>query len=146
MAKPWQERSLWEKVYTGPHSKAYVTVGKLIGHQGSGAFAFWDAAKLEPGYDKLWFENALRDLSVYQKREQGQYELHLAAKKVLRVIIGPAPDDPEYATWWRARLVSVRKMREEGQPVEWAECPPVALGEAAEEKPPRKPRKKQAKK
>ncbi len=142
--KPWQERPLWEKVFIGSHSKTYITVGKIVGHPGCGAFAFWDAAKLMPGYDKVRFENALRDLTVYAKREQGQYELHHSAKKVLRVIIGPAPDAADYASWWRARMVSVRKMREEGQPVEWADCPPVALEEAPQEKSAPKPRKKRA--
>jgi len=29
-------------------------------------------------------------------REQGQYELHASAKKILRISLGPEPDDPEY--------------------------------------------------
>ncbi len=32
-------------------------------------------------------------------------------RKVLRVIICPAPDDPEYASWWKARLVSSQTCR-----------------------------------
>lgn len=147
MAKPWSEKPLWERAWLGPHSKVYLTVGKLVGHLGKSAFAFWDAAKLEPGYDKLRYENVLRDLTVWAKREQGQYELHLSAKKILRIIIGPAPDAEDYASWWKARMVSVCKMREEGQPVEWAEAPPVPLPEdAATEKPAPRPRRKRAKK
>lgn len=65
------------------------------------------------------------------------------AKKILRIIIGPAPDDPEYEMWWRGRLISVRQMREQGQPVEWAAEPPVPLPEdkPAKEPPEQKPTK-----
>src|SRR5262245_23625623 len=99
MARPWQERPLWERVWLGPHSKVYLAVGKIVGHPGCGAFTFWDAAKLVPGYDKLRFENALRDLTVWARREQGQYELHASAKKVLRIIIGPEPGAADYTSW-----------------------------------------------
>src|SRR5258708_836874 len=113
------ERPLWWKVYVGRGGRIYINAGKIIGHLGCGAFEFWDQAKLRPGYDKYRYENALRDLTVYSKREQGQYELTPTAKKVLRPTIGPAPDDPDYRRWWEARLVSVRQMKEQGQPVEW---------------------------
>jgi hypothetical protein len=144
MSKPWSERPLWEKVWIGPHSKVYLHAGKIIGHLGCSGFEFYDAAKLLPNYDKLKYENAVRDLTVYAKREQGQYELHANAKKILRIIIGPAPDDPEYAAWWRCRLISVRQMREQGQLVEWAEEPPVPLPEQKPvEEPSKKPTRKQ---
>lgn len=137
MTKPWSERPLNEKVWLGPFSRVYLNVGKIVGHRGCGAFAFWDAAKLLPDYDKLRYENALRDLTVYEKRERGEYELHAHAKKILRVILGPTPDDPEYVAWWRGRLISVEQIKRDGQPVEWAESPPVPLPEEkpAEEKP-----------
>lgn len=135
MVKPWQERPLWERVWLGPFSKVYLNVGKLVGHLGCGGFSFWDRAKLLPGYDKYRYENALRDLTVYEKRERGEYELTAKAKKVLRIIIGPSPDDPEYATWWRGRLISVEQMKRDGKPVEWAEVPPVPLEPAKEDKP-----------
>jgi hypothetical protein len=51
--------------------------------------------------------------------------------KALRIILGPAPDDPEYVTWWRGRLISVEQMKRDGQPVEWAEAPPVPLPDEA---------------
>ncbi len=127
MAKPWHEKELWEKVYLGRHSKTYLAAGRIVGHLGCGAFQFWDAAKLEPGYDKHRFENALRDLTDWQKRERGQYELTPRARKVLRIILGPSPDDPEYRRWWELRRVSVKQMTEQGQPVEWAKEPPVPL-------------------
>src|SRR5262245_18022723 len=98
---------LWQKVWLGRWNKVYINTGKIIGHFGCSGFAFFDAAKLLPGYDKYRYENAVRDLTVWEKRERGEYELHRAAKKILRIIIGPAPDAPEYASWWRGRLVSV---------------------------------------
>ncbi len=143
----YHQKSLVEKVYDGPWSKAYIHAGRIIGHLGCSGFAFYDEAKKLACYDKYHFENAVRDLCVYSKREQGQYELTQAAKKVLRVIIGPSPDAPDYKSWWESRLVSVRKMKEEGQPVEWAEEPPVPLGpeEPAPGKPKaRKPRARKA--
>lgn len=139
MAKPWEDKPLWWKCYVGQHQKVYIMAGKIIGHLGIGGFAFYDAAKLLPCYDKLRFENAVRDLCVYSKREQGQYELTPQAKKVLRIIIGPAPDDPEYRRWWELRMISVRQMKEQGQPVEWAESPPVPIPGLTEEQPKKEP-------
>jgi hypothetical protein len=133
------ETPLWKKVYMGRWSTVYVNAGKIIGHLGCGAFAFYDAAKLLPEYDKYSYENAVRDLCVYAKREQGQFELHATARKVLKVVLGPPPDSPEYAKWWEARLVSVRQMNEHGQPVEWAKEPPVPL---APQEAPKKPQTK----
>jgi hypothetical protein len=130
-----------------PDSRVYQNVGKIIGRLGGGAFAFWNAAKLLPGYDKYRYENAMRDLTVYEPRERGEDRLHAPARKVLRIILGPAPGDPECAKWWKARLVSVKADRERGLPIEWVESPPVPLPEdkpAEPKKPAWKPRKKRA--
>ena len=124
------ETHLWQKVYLSRWSKVYLDAGKIIGHLGCRGTEFFDEAKLLPCYDKLSFENAIRDLTVYMKREKGEYELHATAKKILKVILGPSPDAPEYRNWWEARLVSVRLMKELGQPVEWAESPPGPAGAA----------------
>jgi hypothetical protein len=142
------ETPLWRKVYLGAWSKVYINAGKIIGHLGCSAFAFFDVAKVLPDYDKYRYETAVRDLTVWAKREQGQYELHTGAKRVLRIIIGPAPDDPEYVTWWRGRLIFVEQMKREGQPVQWAEAPPVPLESIEEPKAerPRKPRARKARK
>ncbi len=128
MSKPWHERPLWWKVFM-EDDKAYIHAARIIGHLGCSPFEFWDAAKAAPGYKEPAFRRAMEDLTAYVKREASppRYELHSAARKVARIILGPAPDDPEYADWWRRRLVSVRLMREQGQPVEWAEEPPVPL-------------------
>jgi hypothetical protein len=142
MAKPWDEKPLWWKCYMDTHSKVYLHAGRIIGHLGCSGFAFYDAAKLLPFYDKLRFEKAVRDLTVYEKRERGEYELHAHAKKVLWIIIGPPPDHPEYVKWWTGRLVSVRAMRAEGTEPEFAAEPPVPL---SDEKPAEPQTKKPAK-
>lgn len=145
MSKHWSERPLWEKAWLGPHGKIYLQAGKIIGHLGCTPFEFYDAAKALPDYDQYRYENAVRELTVYSAREGSppRYELTATARKVLRIILGPAPDDPEYAAWWRGRLISVRQVREQGQLVEWAEEPPVSL---PEEKPAEEPSKKPARK
>jgi hypothetical protein len=124
-----------------PTARSTCTPARSSGHLGCGGFAFYDAAKLLPFYDKLRFENAVRDLTVYTKREQGQYELTEHAKKVLWIIIGPLPGHPEYVKWWTGRLVSVRKMREEGMEPKFAIEPPVPL-EPASEEPQAEPKKR----
>jgi hypothetical protein len=55
---------LWEKVYLSRWSKVYINAGRIIGHLGCSAFAFFDAAKLLPDYDKHRYEAAVRDLTV----------------------------------------------------------------------------------
>ena len=63
---------------------------------------------------------------------------------MLRVILGPAPDSPEYADWWRNRLVSVRMMREAGRTVLWAEEPPVPISGEEPKKPIKEDKRKPA--
>lgn len=139
MAKPWHDKPLWERVWLGTHSKVYLHTGRIIGHTGCSGFAFYDRAKLLPFYDKLRFENAVRDLCVYEKRERGEYELTATSRKILRVILGPAPSDPEYVSWWRGRMVSVRMTRAEGTEPEFAAEPPVPL---PDDKPKEEPKKR----
>lgn len=124
--KPWNDRELWEKCFLS-QDRVYVDAGKIIGYQGCGGFAFYDAAKKLPGYSQYRYENAVRDLCVFEKREKGEYLLTAKAMKVLRCILGPAPTDPLYASWWSARLVSVKLMRSQGLTVSHAEEPPVPL-------------------
>ena len=118
----------------------------IIGPRGCGAFEFYDEAKKVPEYDKLKFENAVRDLTIYGPREQGRYELTPHAKKVLWIIVGPPPEHPEYASWWRGRMVSVRLMREENKEPEFAYEPPMPIpDEKPVEEPPKKPRARKKK-
>jgi hypothetical protein len=107
MTKPWHEKPLWEKVYLG--DRVYLHAGQIIGHLGCTPTEFFEAAKKLPDSSQYRYENAVRDLTVYQAREASppRYELTAQARKVLRIILGPAPADPEYRRWWEQRLVSV---------------------------------------
>lgn len=142
MGKPWDQKPLYWKCYIDDHGKFYLHTGQIIGHNGCGAFAFFDAAKLLPFYDKFWFENAVRDLTVHQKQEQGQYELTDHAKKVLRIIIGPPPGHPEYVQWWLGRLAAIRHMRAEGKEPEFAIAPPLPLPGESPVPPPEKAKRR----
>lgn len=150
MSKPWSERPLYWKVFMSD-DRAHLFAGLIINHGGMRPTSFYDAARKKPGYTKHRYEMAVRDLTEWSRRESPDpmYVLTAHARKVLRIIIGPAPDDPEYASWWRARLVSVKADRERGVPVEWAFEPPVPLtGEDEPVKaarPKRKPRRSPAK-
>jgi hypothetical protein len=64
------ETPLWENVYLGRWGRLYINAGKIIGHLGCGALAFFDAAKLLPDFDKYRYETAVRDLTVWARREQ----------------------------------------------------------------------------
>jgi hypothetical protein len=149
MTKPWHEKPLWQKVFLAG-DRIYLHAGRIIGHLGCSPFAFYDAAKQPPDYVQYRYENAVRDLTVYALREGSnpRYELTAAAKKVLRIILGPAPDDSEYASRWQSRLISVKQMRDEGKEPESAAEPPVpiepAVEPAKEEQPAAAPKPKQS--
>lgn len=133
-----REKPLWEKAFLGAWSKSYIRAVQVIGYKGCTIAEYDRAAAKLPDHDKWRYESIARELTGWQKREQEKrYELNPTARKVFRIILGPAPEDPEYASWWKARLVSVRDMRERGLPVEWAEEPPVPL---EEEKPRKEPK------
>lgn len=148
MSKSWQGKSLHDKCYLDPRGRVYLHAGCIIGHLGCSPFEFFDAAKKLPDYDQYLYENAVRDLTVYAKREASppRYELTVQAQKVLRVILGPPPDHLEYVKWWHGRLVSVQADRERGLPVEWATEPPVPLPGEKEEEPSVEPKPKRSRK
>lgn len=146
MSKPWIEKPLWEKCYLSPHGSVYLNAGSIIHHAGTTGFAFYDKAKLLPDWNKLLYENAVRDLTVFAPRERGEYVLHATAKKVLRIVLGPAPDAPDYRSWWEARLVSVEMLRKEGKTVLWAAEPPVPIAPTAEPQEAPKPKKPRSRK
>lgn len=144
MAKSWSEKPLWEKAFmAGDH--AYLLAGKIVGHLGCSPSEFLEQAKLLPDYNQYRYENAVRDLTDYGKREAKppRYVLTPTAKKVLRPIIGPEPTAADYRSWWASRLVSVKAMRDEGKEPKWAAEPPVPL---QEEKQPAEPQPKPARK
>src|SRR5690242_17461046 len=68
MSKPWHEKPLWWKVFVDAN-EVYLHAGKIIGHLGCSPFEFFDAAKLLPDYNQHRYEHAVRDLTVYAKRE-----------------------------------------------------------------------------
>ena len=142
MSKPWDQPPLWWRCYMSPHHRVYLHTGRIIGHRAVSGFAFYDEAKKLPFYDKLRFENAVRELTVYEPRERGEYVLHAQAKKVLWIIIGPPPDHPEYVKWWTGRMVSVRLARSEGTEPEFATEPPVPLPDEKPAEPTPAPKKR----
>lgn len=152
MAKPWDRKPLWELLYMSD-DKVYLRAAVIIGHLGIAPFDFFDRVKKLPGYSQYRYENAVRDMTVHAKLEGSPpwYELTGEAKKAARILIGPAPDAPDYVSWWVGRMISVRQMREQGQTVEWATEPPVPLpGEKPqeahqEEKAAKKPRTRKKK-
>jgi len=150
MSKPWYEKPLWEKLYQS-EDRVYLHAAVIIGHLGCSPFAFYDAAKKLPNYDE--YKRAMEDMTIYSLRESPnpRCELRADAKKAARILIGPPPGDPEYAVWWKARLISVQQMKAEGKPVEWAAEPPVPLAPveeppAKEEPPTEKPKRTRRKK
>lgn len=146
MAKPWDQVPLWKKVFMAD-DEVYIHAGQIIGHKGCTPFEFYDAAKLLPDYNKLKYENAVRDLTVYSLREASppRYELMPHARKVLWIILGPPPDHPEYVEWWKGRMISVRQMRAEGKEPEFATEPPVPLPDEPTEQPAKKKRTRKKK-
>lgn len=143
MPKPWDQKPLFWKIFL-EGNRVYINAGLIIGHLGTTPIAFYDAAKLLPDWNKLLYENAARDLTLFHFREPPhlKYVLTDYAKKALRIVIGPSPDDPCYRAWWVSRLISVRLEREAGRAVTFATVPPVPLDPPLEEVPPKKRRKK----
>jgi hypothetical protein len=137
----WDQRPLWWRCYVGPHSRIYLQCGHVIHHTGCGISEFWDKVK-KLNFEKYRVESVVNELTRFDFRQPPALRLELTAtaKKVLRTILGPAPDDPDYSHWWELRLISVEQMKKEGQAVEFAACPPVPL------KPQKKPAPKEPKK
>jgi hypothetical protein len=123
--KPWQERSLHDKIYLSD-DRVYLEAVRLIGYQGTTPMAFYDAAKKLKNWSQYKFESAVRDLTDFKKREPPILRLELTpkARKLARVILGCPPEDPEFELWWTARLLSKPDA-----------VPPVSLD------PPQKPKK-----
>ena len=125
--------------------RVYLHAARIVGYGGCSPIAYFDAAKKLPNYDKRKFERAMEELTSWKARQPPTLRLELTAqaRKIVRPILGPPPEDPEYRVWWRRRHVSVLAMREEGRKVEWAEEPPVPLAEP-KKAPPKKPASKAA--
>jgi len=122
------KKELWRLIYMGDGS--HLHAARIIGYAGCTPFAFWDAAKLLPTYDKRKFEDAMCDLTSYHKRNGSdpRYELTAEARKAVRALLGPPPEDPEFAAYW-AKEVFQPGMSE-----------PFVLGEKPKEEPKKKSR------
>src|SRR5690349_18441212 len=111
MSKPWEPKPLWHRVFMS-EDRVHLHAIRIIGYGECNPMAFYDEAKKLKGYKQPRYEQAVRDLTVFTYREgpNCRYVLTQAAKKIARLVIGPPPDDPGYADWWRRRLISVAEM------------------------------------
>ena len=105
------KKELWRLIYV--RDSAHLHAARIIGYAGCTPFAFWDAAKLLPHYDQRKFNDAMLDLTRYHKREGSdpRYELTAEARKAVRALLGPPPEDPSYAAYW-SRTVFQPGMKE----------------------------------
>ena len=134
------KKELWRLIYMGDGS--HLHAARIIGYAGCSPFEFYDAAKLLPNYDQRRFDAAMRDLTRYHKREGSnpRYEFTVEARKAVRALLGPTPEDPEFAIYW-SREVHQPGMKEPFVPKAAQEQKPA---EEPKKKPTRKPAPKKA--
>src|SRR4051794_17952496 len=103
MAKPWDEKPLWWKVFLG-RDQVYPHAGKIIGHLGCAPLEFFDAAKKLPDDNQYRYENAMRDLTVYAAREASppRYELRRPHGRCCRSFSAPRRTIPSTERGGRA--------------------------------------------
>ena len=141
MSKPWSERPLWMKLYCD-EDKVFLMAARIIGYGSRSPTEFYDIARTLPNWDAWRYEQAVLALTDWKKREAPtlRYELTAHARKCVRVLLGPAPDDPEFAGYWS------REVFQPGMTAPWK--PGMKPGETeawyteAEEKPAGKAPKK----
>ena len=94
------KKELWRLIYMG--DGVHLHTARIIGYAGCTPFAFWDAAKLLPIYDQRKFQVAMEDLTRFVRREgpDPRYEFHDPARKAVRALLGPPPEDPGYEAYW----------------------------------------------
>ena len=134
------QKELWQKVHRDA-DRVDLHAARIVGYGGCSPIAYYDAARKLPNYDHRKYERAVEELTSYGQRIVPVPRLVFTrqARKIVRPILGPPPEDPEYRVWWRRRHVSVLAMREDGQEVLWADEPPAPLQTKKE---PEKPKKK----
>ena len=95
------KKELWRLIYMSA-DRVHLHASRIIGYAGCSPFAYYDAAKLLPDYDKRKFEDAMCDLTSYHKRSGSapRYEFTPEARKAVRALLGPPPDSPEYEAYW----------------------------------------------
>lgn len=93
-------QELWPKVYK--RDSAHFHAARIIHYAGCSPSEFFDAAKKIPGYDKYRFENAVNDLTSWKARQPPtlRYEFTPQARKVVKALLGPPPESPEYEAYW----------------------------------------------
>jgi hypothetical protein len=94
------KKELWRLIYMG--DGVHLHAARIIGYAGCTPFGFYDAAKLLPNYDQRKFQLAMEDLTSYHKRtgSDPRYEFNAEARKAVRALLGPPPDDPSYEQYW----------------------------------------------
>ena len=100
------KKELWRLIYMSG-DRVHLHAARIIGYGGCSPFAFWDLAKLLPTYDKRTFEVAMEDLTSYHKRagSDPRYEFNAEARKAVRALLGPPPDDPGYDAYWAREVL-----------------------------------------
>ena len=95
------KRELWRLIYMG-QDRVYLHAARIIGYAGCSGFEFYDAAKLLPNYDQRKFERAMEDLTSWKARQPPtlRYEFTAEARKVVKVLLGPPPESPEFSEYW----------------------------------------------
>ena len=133
------KRELWRLIYMG--DGVHLHAARIIGYAGCTPFAFYDAAKLLPNYDQRRFQHAMEDLTSYHKRagSDPRYEFNAEARKAVRALLGPPPEDPGFEAYW-AREVFQPGMTEPHVPK-----PASKPAKPTKEKPARKAAPKKAK-
>lgn len=125
MSKPWHDRPLHERLYDG-RSHALRTAARILGYAGRRPIEFHDIARSLPGYDRIDYERAVRDLTDWRKREAPtpRYELSDEARKAVRLLLGPRPEDPAFADYWS------REIHQPGMVAPWKPGMPMGATEA----------------
>ena len=132
------KKELWRLIYMG--DGVHLHAARIIGYAGCTLFAFNDAANLLPNYDQRKFQLAMEDLTSYHKRtgSDPHYDLNAEARKAVRALLGPPPEDPGFEAYW-AREVFQPGMTEPHVPK-----PTSNPAKAPKEKSARKPAPKKA--
>ena len=133
------KKELWRLIYV--RDSAHLHAARIIGYAGCSPFEFWDAAKLLPHYDQRKYQHAMEDLTIFSKREgtPPRYEFNAEARKAVRALLGPTPEDPGYADYWSGQV------HQPGMKDPWVpEVNNVPSASPSEPKPKKKTRKKKA--
>jgi hypothetical protein len=100
------KRELWRLIYVSD-DRVHLLAARIIGYAGCTPSEFWAAAKKLPNYDQQAFDVAVRELTRFDRREcdAPRYELCAEGRLAVRVLLGPAPEDAEHASYWAKDIV-----------------------------------------